>query len=144
MFQQPDLGFHPPRGRESAQCFRAKDAVAWDQNRDRVCAAGLPDRLRRGPEGARKIAVGARFAQGNRNHRPAHLSVQPGAMVQRQIEPRQAAVEIGLKLGDSLGQQGCGVVWGAVPRQGGDLPALLGLRGVQFLCRGQGNGGLYL
>jgi hypothetical protein len=75
--QQPDLRLDPARRAEPAEAVRRDNAVAWDQDRHGVRAAGPPDRLRRRAEVAREIAVGPGFAAGMSQRAARTRAVRP-------------------------------------------------------------------
>ena len=65
MAQQGDLGLDPARAAEASEPLGAHDAVAGDEDRDRIAAAGPTHGLRWHAEVTSDLAVGAGVAEGN-------------------------------------------------------------------------------
>src|SRR6185437_9140601 len=74
-------------------------AVAWDDDRQGIAAAGLANVARLGAEGAGELAIAACLAIGDGRHEPPHLLLERRARRrQRQIESTPLAGEIGGEL----------------------------------------------
>src|SRR5690606_14349018 len=125
--QQRYLGLDPARRRKAAEATGADDAVAWDDDRDRVSAAGLADGLRRRADLAGDLAIFARAAIGDRAHGGRYPALQRVARrPERQVEALQPAGEIGRKLALGLEQQGRLVSARPPPVEPRDRTVLLG------------------
>ena len=64
-FEQGDFRLDPATSGEASEAGGGQDPVAWDQNRDRVGAAGLADGLGRNAEIGGEVAIGPGLAEGD-------------------------------------------------------------------------------
>src|SRR5688500_13685013 len=85
--------------REAANAVGSNHAVAGNDDRQPVVAAGLADGARIGAELARQLAVGARAAARDRAHGVPHPALQRRALdQQRQVEARVGVLAVMLQL----------------------------------------------
>ncbi len=101
----PSRGPHEPAQRAEA----ADDAVAGNDQRDRVGAAGLADRACRGDHLARELAVGARLAGRDVEDRVPDAALERRALgaigtVNRKRGIVEVALELACRSGDAIGR----------------------------------------
>jgi hypothetical protein len=105
--QELVLGVQAAGGREAAGAVGRHHAVAGDDDRDRVGAAGLAHRPGDALDPPGELAVGLRGAVGDLAERaPDALLELSAARRQRQVEVLSLAGEVGLELRGGLQQQG--------------------------------------
>ena len=128
MAQKGGLRLNPSRGGKATEPVGASDAVAGDQDRQRVRPAGLPHRLRRGADPFGDLAVGPGFTARDIRHRPADGSVKAVPPCKGQVEAGQSSVEIGLHLPRRFVQKGRTLAGVIAPVQPHEQPAVLDQR----------------
>jgi hypothetical protein len=125
MAQKGDLGLNTARRRKPAKGLCAKDAVARDQDGDRIGPARLTHSLRRCADDSGNLTIGPGFAEGYGRHRTADLALQALPPVQRQVKGVAVPGKIPSQLPQPFSLQ-LGSRFGAMPVQGHDLPISLG------------------
>ena len=106
MLQERDFGLDAARGGEAPQSRRSDDPMTWNDDWNRIPAAGLANRLGHRTQVARYLSVLACLAKGNRLHCTANRLLKSIAAGPKwQFEVAQFVIEIGGKLPRRLVQQ---------------------------------------
>ena len=109
-FEREQKAFRARRAAPAAELAAGgRDAVARDDDGDRVRAARPADRAGGASDRGGERAIGPRLAEGDRRHRRPYAALERRARRrQRQREARQAPGEIGFELRRRLGERAAG------------------------------------
>lgn len=127
MFQKRDLGFDARAAGKTAKIAGAENAVAGDDDRDRIAAAGLPNGLGRNTKRFGEVSVSSCFPKWNFKHGGADLFLQVRAMdFEGQVEGLSRPIEISRDLLCRVLQERGGFGWAVFPSDTGDRARIFG------------------